>query len=422
MTPVAFAWRSLTREPLRAALGIAGVAAVGALLFNMLLLSRGLLVSFDELLESTGFDVRVTATAALPTLGPAIARAGAAVRAIRALPEVEKVVPIRFGRAEVLGDGGAEREVTLVASEPGGGRAWTMIRGEDLTEAEPDPGETAPTATREPPLPRSSPSRDATPPVVVNRELARELHLTPGSRIRLRAGGGGSALPLSEFHVSGIAEFPFEAAGEATILTTLSAYAAARGAEAEEDGADLLLVRSRPRAGPDGAVASIRRALPQLNAFSNAQVLERFGRTDFSYFRQISFVLSAITLFFAFLLIATLLTVSVNQRLGEVAALRALGFSRRRVGLDLLAESALLVGSGGALAFPLGVALARILDAILRSLPGLPERLHFFVFEPRAVALHCVLLAAAGLGAAVWPIALATRLPIAATLRKEVVS
>src|SRR2546426_819130 len=117
MTPVAFAWRSLTREPLRAALGIAGVAAVGALLFNMLLLSRGLLVSFDELLESTGFDVRVTATAALPTLGPAIARAGAAVRAIRALPEVEKVVPIRFGRAEVLGDGGAEREVTLVASE-----------------------------------------------------------------------------------------------------------------------------------------------------------------------------------------------------------------------------------------------------------------------------------------------------------------
>ena len=35
------------------------------------------------------------------------------------------------------------------------------------------------------------------------------------------------------------------------------------------------------------------------------------------------------TLLFAFLLVATLLTVSVNQRLGEIAALRALGIGRR---------------------------------------------------------------------------------------------
>ena len=38
-----------------------GIAAVGALLFDMLLLSRGLLVSFRELLDAAGFDVRVTA-------------------------------------------------------------------------------------------------------------------------------------------------------------------------------------------------------------------------------------------------------------------------------------------------------------------------------------------------------------------------
>jgi hypothetical protein len=40
-------------------------------------------------------------------------------------------------------------------------------------------------------------------------------------------------------------------------------------------------------------------------------------------------------------LITVLLTVSVNQRLGEVAALRALGFSQRRVVVDVLWRSLL---------------------------------------------------------------------------------
>ena len=74
--------------------------------------------------------------------------------------------------------------------------------------------------------------------------------------------------------------------------------------------------------------------------------MDRFESTDFSYFRQISFALATITLCFAFLLIATLLTVSVNQRLAEIATLRALGFPRRRVAADLLWESALLIGTG----------------------------------------------------------------------------
>ena len=62
MRALVFATRSLIRQPGRTALGIIGIAAVGALLFDMLLLSRGLVVSFRDLLDSIGFDVRVTAT------------------------------------------------------------------------------------------------------------------------------------------------------------------------------------------------------------------------------------------------------------------------------------------------------------------------------------------------------------------------
>jgi ABC-type lipoprotein release transport system permease subunit len=87
----------------------------------------------------------------------------------------------------------------------------------------------------------------------------------------------------------------------------------------------------------------------------------------------------------------------------------------------LLWESALLVGTGGLLALPTGAALAMILDRILRQMPGLPEELHFFVFEGRALAVHAAVLMLTTLAAAAYPIWLAARLPIAATLRREVV-
>jgi putative ABC transport system permease protein len=128
-----------------------------------------------------------------------------------------------------------------------------------------------------------------------------------------------------------------------------------------------------------------------------------------------------ITVSFALLLITVLLTVSVNQRLGEVAALRALGFSRRRVVLDVFCESALIVGVGGLLSLPLGWTLASTLDGILKRMPNIPEELHFFVFQPSALVVHASLLAATAVLAAVYPMQLVARLPIATTLRNEVI-
>ena len=87
----------------------------------------------------------------------------------------------------------------------------------------------------------------------------------------------------------------------------------------------------------------------------------------------------------------------------------------------LLWESSVLVGAGGLLALPLGGLLAWRLDHLLRQMPGLPDRLHFFVFNSSAVVEHALLLAATAIVAACYPIWLAARLPIAETLRREVV-
>lgn len=408
-----FAWLSTVRQPARTCLGILGVAAVGALLFDMLLLSRGLVLSFRELLDRSGFDVRVLATDAPPFTGPRIASAATLASQIDGLPEIEAVLQLRVRSAEAAlpleapaprHDGAdaaaAARTVEFIGADPRVRSMWTVLEGQDLPEEPAD-----------------------VPVLVVNQNLARRLGIAPGADLLLRGGCRemADAMPAVRFRVIGIADFPFDSVTSGTVAGTLADANRLCG-ETADGSAEMLLVRSSPASGALAAAAAIRAAHPDLYVATNEDLIERFSRVQFSYFRQISTVLATVTLFFGFLLIAVLLTVSVNQRLGEIAALRAIGLSRWRVTAGVLWESALLVGSGGLLALPLGLALSRWLDGILRALPGVPADLHFFVFEPRALIAYAVLLTAASIGAAIYPMRIVALLPIAATLRREVVS
>ncbi len=420
MSPAKLAWRSLTRQPARAILGVAGVVAVGALLFDMLLLSRGLVLSFEDFLDNLGFDVRVTATTALPGNGPKLQDVAGIAADLRVLPEIANVSPIRLGWVEVRGtvtermrreagtdpadadsaDSGPQflhvGDVTFVGTYTDGRRSWSVVEGDPL------------------------PADADRPTVVINRNLAQALDLGPGDILSARGRQQGKfALPLREFHIAGIADFPFNARDSLTVATHLDTFFETYGS-VDEDSADFLMIESAADTSSEAAVAAIERARPDIVAISNAYLVQRFQGTEFSYFRQVSFVLTTITLFFAFLLVTTLLSVSVNQRFGEIAGLRAIGFSRGRVILDLLCESFLLIAMGGLLALPVGWLTAQWLDSILRQMPGLPVGLHFFVFEPRAVLIYAALLTLTGLLAAAYPVFLAARLPIAATLRDEV--
>jgi len=400
MNALAFAWRSLVRQPARTALGIVGVAAVAALLFDMLLLSHGLVLSMQDLLDRGGFNVRVTATPSTPGSGPRIRHASQTAAALAALPEVEEAVPLRLGDAEIeLHDGNRPLAVSIFGADTSRRRPWTVVEGRDVAGSGTPTGE-----------------------MLLNRGLADELGRGPGEAVTLRAscGAGTSVLPPVTLRVVGIAEFPFDTPTQMSVATTLGDAVRACGGEGRDE-ADMVLVASS-RAGAEGARAAIHRLRPDLHALTNEQVVARLQQADFSYFRQISVVLVTVTLSFAFLLITVLLTVSVNQRLGEIAALRALGFSRRRVVADVICESGLIVGIGGAMALPLGMALARWLDRILKVMPGIPMELHFFVFEPRAVVVHVALLIATAILAALYPMRIVARLPIAATLRNEVIS
>jgi len=400
MNAVGFAWRSLVRQPARAALGVLGVAAVGALLFDMLLLSRGLIVSMQDLLNRGGWDIRVSA-GDLPGSGLRIPQAIDAATAIAELPSVQAALVIRGATSVVDRASGAPlhatfQGVTTRSTNPAGAHLrapWTILRGQEAER----PDE-----------------------VVIDETIAADAGLEPGDTMTIRAScvADVEALPATTLTVAGVAEFPFQLTNESTVGGTLDALKAACGGNVGDE-ADLILVRST--GDPERTAAAIGALRPELRANTNNEVVGRIQQTGFTYFQQISSVLTTVTVSFAVLLITVLLTVSVNQRLGEIAALRALGFSRLRVVKDVLSESALIVGSGGILSLPLGLLLASGLDRILKAMPGIPVALHFFVFERQALAVHAGLLAATAIVAALYPMRIVSRLPIAATLRDEVI-
>ena len=343
MTAFALAWRTARRYRARAVLAVVGVAVIGALNFDMLLLSHGLLLSFADLINSTGFDVRVVGSAGLPLARLPVDDAGSLMAEISRLPEVERAALVRSEPAMTTMSNQPGLPLELVGTtDPAGAGSWTLVSGENL-------GEVTDTASSSP------------PPIVVAQSLASRLDLQPGSilRLRVRIAGAMSALPSVEFRVAGVANFPVRSGRRLHGRDDAGPDFQLANGGAAPDEADMVLAASAPAAGPDAAVAAIARLRPDLRVFSNDEVISTFNRNGFAYFRQISIVLSTTTAVFTFLLVATLLTVSVNQRLGEVAALRALGIARRKIAATLLWEAALLVGVGGVLALPLGAAARR---------------------------------------------------------------
>jgi putative ABC transport system permease protein len=175
-------------------------------------------------------------------------------------------------------------------------------------------------------------------------------------------------------------------------------------------GADIEAVRSR-----------IERALPRVTVVSIASAMRQVDER-LSYFRQLAVILGAVSLAVGFLLVTTLVTVSVNERLGEIVVMRAIGIARQRVVMQIVIEGAAIMLTGTVLGLGLGLVTARYLNSILATFPGLPAAIDFFLFEPKDAWLALALLAFAGVMAGIYPSWRGASLPIASTLREEAIS
>jgi putative ABC transport system permease protein len=395
MTGLGWGLKSLRRRPLRTALSLAGIAVASAMLLDMVMLSGGIEQSFSELLLARGYQIRLTPKGTLPFDTEASIRgASTVVREIRAEPGVEAAGVVLgtsiYGRA-------ADSLVTLFGYgiQPEAQGIYQVTAGADLA-----PGDTA--------------------GVLLSETAAALLRAGPGDTVtlvgRLDPQIAGAAVGR-RLTVRGLVRWIYDHRGQPSVGTVLPVMQRL-GRETAADRGSLLLVKAADDGAVDAVAARLRERFPELEVNSVAELVVQAKRR-LVYFTQLSYVLGGMSLVVAVLLVGTLLTITVNERLGEIATLRAIGVSRGTIVRQVLAEGVALTVLGAGAGILLGLATAEYLDAILTSFPGLPEAFSFFVPRAGTLSLAALVLLATGSLAGLYPAWLASRAPIAATLHAE---
>lgn len=397
---VFLAGRTLGRSRVRSALVLLGLAVTGALLLDMTMLAHGLETSLGAVLGRIGFAIRVLPKGALPFAGEEeVAGADRLAEAIARQPGVAAAVPVAATNLYVR-HGGARFPAFVLAVPGGGTGAYALLEGRDLP---PGPGA-------------------GMPAVIINPIMARRDGVRIGDTIVLSAVPARGLAPLAApraFRVAGIADFYVDLASQRSISISIADLRALQGRPA--GAASMILVRLGDPGRAGALVRWITAQDPRVDALSNADFLGRLA-TRLTYFNQFSLILGSLSVAVSFLLITAIVTLSVGERLGEIAMLRAIGFTRPRIAALVVLEGAALGAASLPGTFLLGLVIARYLDGILRQAPGLPVDLHFFVLTPAAAARTITLLAATGAAAGVYPAAIASRTAVAATLHAEVQS
>jgi putative ABC transport system permease protein len=388
-------FRNLARHPLRTGLALAGLAVTTALLLDMVLLSGGIERSFEKLLLGRGFQIRISPKGTLPFDTEATIPGVSTIQQyIAADSAVEAVGPF-LGTSVYARRGDSLVTLFGYGIDPRAQGLYQLVKGRDLA-----PEDTLGLLLSTPAAAaiRAGIGDTVTLVGVLDPEVA---HPAVTRRVVVR----------------GTVRWLYDYRGQRSVGGTLPLMQSLARLRAD-DRASALVVRVRDNATVERVVDRLRARFPYLEVNSVAAVVARF-RERLVYFRQLSRILGSISLIVTVLLVSTLMTITVNERLGEIATLRAIGVTRGGIVRRVVLEGALLTVTGGALGAGLGVITARFLDRILASFPGLPAAISFFVPETASLIAAGLLLLATGIVAGAYPAFLAASAPIAATLHAE---
>jgi putative ABC transport system permease protein len=395
MSRLGWGWKSFRRYRVRTVLSIAGIAISAAMLLDMVMLSGGIEQSFAELLLARGYQIRLTPKGTLPfdtdATIPDISRL---IALLRSNPSIERAGAV-LG-ASLYGRRG-DSLVTLFGYgiQPEAQALYQLDAGSDL-------------------------SPDDTTGVLLSAPAASRLGARIGDTVRLLGRLDPQAVTSSagrNLAVRGLVHWVYDSEGQPSIGTVLSVMQHLAGPQLN-DKASLIMVKARRDSEATAVAARLRQTFPQLEISSVADLVRQF-KQRLVYFRQLSYILASVSLIVTVLLVATLLTITVNQRLAEIATLRAIGISRNTIVGQVLLEGTILTLIGTGLGIVLGLLTARYLDSILTSFPGLPAAFSFFVPRRASLTTAGLVLLVTGTVAGLYPAWLAGRLPIAATLRAE---
>jgi len=392
----ALAQASLIRHRSRTLLAVLGVAVAAAMLLDMVMLATGMRESFRQLLLSRGFEIRLAPKGTLPFDTDATIPGVSAITAtLRSNPDIREISPV-LGASIHIQVGNRDVSGSSLGVDPAVQGDYELLSGSDPATA------------------------DA---IVVNDYFLQQLGARVGDTINVATGYDPQTRTYSgqrKLVITGRVKFIYgatEQSGSAMRRETLETM---RG-EATRDRASLFMVRVREGADAERVRDWIETEVPNVTAISIATAIAQVD-ARLSYFRQLAVILGSVSLFVGFLLVTTLVTVSVNERAGEIAVMRAIGVSRTHVVQQIMVEGVAISVAGAVLGLGLGLVTARYLNAILSSFPGLPMAIDFFLFQPVAAWSALGLLILSGIGAGIYPAWRAASLPIAESLRREAIA
>ena len=392
--PFFLAIRNLIRHPSRNILYVLGISITAALLLDMILLANGLSISIKNVLNEMGYEVRASARGTLPFETEARMNNFHSIKkTLLKFPEIEGVDALLGTTVGVKSGSGTYTSFAL-GMELSRRTGYSVLDGTDLT-----PG---------------------TSDVLVNRYLAEAKQLKPGDVLMLwmpeRSNTAGGQEPVS-VRVAGIANFFMDAEGQYSIACNLDFLQQLMVQKQDPVSAILIRLSDPSKAGT--VAERINATFPQISAYTISSVIREVDQ-QLSYFKQFSYILGGISLVVTFVLVFIITTISFHDRLGEVALLKAIGLSQKTIFTTILLEGILTSLGSAVLGAILGKFVAIYLDRILTSAPGLPEDFSFFIFDPGAVAQGFVVLLLTGFFAGLYPATAAIRLPVAETLREEI--
>lgn len=301
---------------------------------------------------------------------------------LRAVPGVETVSPMRYGKVQV--DGAAQRQ-NLVLIEPD---TYFRVEGYDWRKGSAASAEAA---------------LRAGGAVLLPEGLARQLHVDPGEPVTLATRNGPA-----QFRVA--ATFgTYGFGGDTGVVAGVAD--AGRFKHGLPDGFRIGL---RDDADPDAVVAAIRTM--NVDEVHTAAGLKRLVADNTDRYFVLFYGVVFVALVIGLLGMANTLAMSVLQRTREVGVLRAIGLLAGQVRGMVLVESLTL----GLVALVLSIPLGLVLDYLLiSSTAGFGGFTVSFVYPWAWLAVIGVLAAMVAAIAALVPGRRAARIDVVAALRLE---
>ncbi len=261
--------------------------------------------------------------------------------------------------------------------------------------------------------------------IVLDQGLATVLRVGVGALVWVAtySVGGPAELPgwfqnATAFRVVGISE-PFWLIPSALLaFLYLSEFQSLLGGNAvTSDTATVLLVHLHDASTAPQDQTRLAIAFPTLTVFTVGNILGAVA-SAVDLYRTFGEVIGIIGIVVATLFTTTVLLMSVDDRSRELAVLRAIGYTRERIGLFVVEEAILLSLLGFAVGITAGALGAVALNAFLKGLvEGLPTGFSFISLDTTVLLNGLAEVLGIGLAASILPAARAVSLPVAEELR-----